>query len=221
MSIEADLLAYYSARASEYERVYDKPERQADLKILRERLPAYFTNRSVLEIACGTGYWTRLLVAKARTVTAVDASSEVLAVARVNQPAARPATLVVADAFALDAVSGSFDAAFAGFWWSHVRLAELRRFLTGLHNRLQPGSVVVMVDNRYVEGSNSPITRRDPEGNTYQARTLDRGTRHEVLKNFPKPREVCAAIEATGGTSTIVRLLDYYWYTCYRVASAV
>jgi ubiquinone/menaquinone biosynthesis C-methylase UbiE len=200
MSSESDLLAYYAARANEYEKVYAKPERQADLRDLHQRMPAYFIDRSVLEIACGTGYWTRLLAARARTITAIDASPEVLAVARTHQPAAHPATFVVADAFALDAVAGSFNAAFVGFWWSHVRQADLPRFLTGLHRRLQPGSLVVVLDNKYVEGSNSPITRTDAEGNTYQRRQLERGTTHEVLKNFPSPTAVQAAIEASGGT---------------------
>jgi hypothetical protein len=33
--------------------------------------------------------------------------------------------------------------------------------------------------------SNTPISRRDADGNTYQRRTLDDGSVHEVLKNFP------------------------------------
>lgn len=50
------LLEYYRRRAAEYEKVYDKPERQADLRRLRAVVPAYFSQRRVLEVACGTGY---------------------------------------------------------------------------------------------------------------------------------------------------------------------
>ena len=39
-----------------------------------------------------------------------------------------------------------------------------------------------MIDNRYVEGSSTPIIRRDRFGNTYQERVLRDGTRHEVLR---------------------------------------
>ena len=141
--------------------------------------------------------------------------------ARTHQPGVHPATFVIADAFALDLVPGSFDAAFVGFWWSHVRHADLPRFLAGLHRRLQPGSLVAVLDNRYVEGSNSPITRTDAEGNTYQRRALDRGTTHEVLKNFPPPDAVRATIEAAGGQHPRIDTLDYYWYATYTVASAV
>ncbi|MDB5865909.1 MAG: hypothetical protein JWO70_3715, partial [Betaproteobacteria bacterium] len=49
---DRQLSAYYAARAGEYERVYDKPERQADLARLRDLIPGYFVDRRVLEIAC-------------------------------------------------------------------------------------------------------------------------------------------------------------------------
>ena len=49
---------YYAERASIYERVYHQPERQADLRQLEADLPAHFAGRHVLELACGTGWWT-------------------------------------------------------------------------------------------------------------------------------------------------------------------
>jgi SAM-dependent methyltransferase len=215
---ESELLAYYAARANEYEKVYAKPERQADLRDLHARMPAYFIDRSVLEVACGTGYWTRLIAARAKTITALDASPEVLAVARIHQPAAHPADFIVADAFGLEVVHGSFDAAFVGFWWSHMLHDDLPRFLTGLHQHLQPGSLVVILDNRYVEGSNWPITRTDEGGNTYQLRQLDSGATHEVLKNFPSPDALRATIESAGGRRLRIHTLEHYWYATYTTA---
>ena len=49
---------YYAERATYYERVYFKPERQPDLRRMEAELPAYFAGRRVLEIACDTGWWT-------------------------------------------------------------------------------------------------------------------------------------------------------------------
>src|SRR5213593_2595304 len=49
---------YYAQRAAYYERVYDKPERQDDLRVMKAWLATPFEGRRVLEIACGTGYWT-------------------------------------------------------------------------------------------------------------------------------------------------------------------
>lgn len=215
-----DLLDYYSARAHEYEQVYAKPERQDDLRHLHELVPAFAAGRRVLEVACGTGYWTRDLATRAASVTASDLSPEVLALARARQPAGDPVQFVRADAYALGEVAGAFDAAFVGFWVSHVLRRDLRRFLDGLHRRLSPGSLAMLIDSRYVEGSNWPVTRTDREGNTYQRRRLNDGTLHEVLKNFLTPAEVRDAIAAAGGSRPAVHELTYYWYATYEVAGA-
>lgn len=78
MSIET----YYARRAQEYERIYAKPERQEDLRTLRSIVEETFRGKHVLEIACGTGYWTEILARSARTVTAVDINEVVLDIAR-------------------------------------------------------------------------------------------------------------------------------------------
>ena len=43
--------------------------------------------------------------------------------------------LFKADAIALEGVPEGCDAAFAGFWWSHIRKSELRRFVANLAAR--------------------------------------------------------------------------------------
>jgi len=50
---------YYAARATEYDKVYAKHERQADLRQIEQWLPSVLAGRSVLEVACGTGYTGR------------------------------------------------------------------------------------------------------------------------------------------------------------------
>src|ERR1044071_1081100 len=149
--------AYYSARAQEYDRVYAKPERQADLGLLAQWLPLRFAQRRVLELACGTGYWTERIAPVAASVVAFDACVEPLALAR-QRCIGSDVTFVSDDAYELGAVGSGFNAAFAGFWFSHVPLARRRCFLTRLHSVLSPSAIVVLLDNRYVEGSNWPIT---------------------------------------------------------------
>ena len=78
----------------------------------------------------------------------------------------------------------------------------------------------MFVDNRYVEGSNWPITRRDAAGNTYQRRTLDNGDEHEVLKNFPSARELEMAIVDAGGAKVFVLELKHYWCATYDVGQS-
>ena len=179
------MLDYYARRAAEYERIYAKPERQDDLRAIEAWLPTQFANRDVLEIACGTGRWTPHGARDCASWLATDLISETIDIARSKPLPEGRVRFALADAYALHEITGEFDAAFAGFWWSHVPLARLPSWLDALHAKLQPGSRVVFIDNLYVEGSSSAIARTDAQGNTYQQRRLDDGSRHEVLKNFP------------------------------------
>jgi hypothetical protein len=56
--VAQDMADYYKRRASYYERVYHKPERQADLRAMEAWIRQPFAGRHVLEVACGTGWWT-------------------------------------------------------------------------------------------------------------------------------------------------------------------
>ena len=211
------LAEYYAARAGEYERIYDKPERQRDLAQLRELIPRYFAGRDVLEIACGTGYWTQFIAPVARGVTAIDVNPETLALARAKKLPAGRVRFRVADVHRLPPELSGFGGAFAGFWWSHMRRAERRPFIDSLHRALRTGAVVVALDNRYVEDSSTPISHRDADGNGYQRRRLADGSEHVVLKNFPTEAELRADI-ATYGTAIEYTALDYYWLLKYEVA---
>ena len=208
--------AYYAQRAKEYERIYDKPERQADLARLRADIPALFEGETVLEIACGTGYWTPLIAARAKSVVAVDYAAETLEIARSKAYAKRNVDFRQADAYRLPAWPRKFSACYAGFWWSHIPVEKIDSFLTDLHLRLAPGARVAFMDNRYVEGSSTPLARRDAAGNTYQERRLADGSRHEILKNFPAEGELQARLERFGIEVRVVGY-QYYWLASYRI----
>ena len=213
-----NLADYYARRAPEYERIYQKPERQADLCSLREFVAKTFAGRDVLEVACGTGWWTEVLAGTARSVVATDINEEVLALAKAKPLERAKVAFQRCDAFQLDTLSGPFDAGFAAFWWSHLTRADLTRFLRAFHLRLQPGSTVVFLDNIFVAGSSTPVSRRDAGGNTYQRRKLDDGTTTEVLKNFPTNDEI-ADLLGDGADNLMVERLTYYWRVCYTCKS--
>lgn len=209
---------YYAARALEYDAVYLKPERQGDLRRIAQRLPDELAGRTVLDVACGTAWWTRCYAPHCPSVTALDASAEMLALARSRLPAG-PGHLVRADAHTLPFRAASFDAAFAGFWWSHLPRVRIVTFLRGLHRVLAPGARVVMVDNRHVAGSSSPVSAADPHGDTWQTRTLGDGRRFDVLKNFPTEAELRADIGPYASTFEHVTW-EYYWAASWTTARA-
>jgi SAM-dependent methyltransferase len=206
---------YYRDRAAEYDAIYAKPERQDDLDRLRGLLARLAEGR-VLEVAAGTGYWTRVLSASASAVTATDINPETLDVARARQYGPAPVTFQVADAYALREVPGEFDTAFIGFFWSHVLRADLPRFLGGLHARLGQGATVTVVDNRYVPGSSTPISRTTPEGDTFQQRTLHDGRGYEIVKNFPERGQFTADVAAVGADVEWTQL-RYFWLATFRL----
>jgi len=214
---EESMARYYAQRAEIYERVYHKPERQPDLRAIEAWLPAQFKDRRVLEIACGTGWWTPHGARDAASWLATDLNPETMAIARTK---AMPAHVrfAAADAYTLQGLEDErFDAAFAGFWWSHVPLARLRPWLAMLHARLEPGAVIVMLDNLYSDDSSTPISRRDADGNSYQLRPLDDGSVHEVLKNFPTRDDAVAAI-APCARDVEWTAHGYYWALRYALA---
>jgi ubiquinone/menaquinone biosynthesis C-methylase UbiE len=212
-----DIMAtYYAQRAAYYERVYFKPERQTDLRAMEASMPAWFAGRDVLEIACGTGWWTPHAARDARTWLATDLNPETMEVARAKT---MPACVQFAtvDAYSMAELGDqTFNAAFAGCWWSHVPLQRLPTWLETLHERMQPGARVVMLDNSYVQTSSTPISRQDAAGNTYQNRQLDDDSLHEVLKNFPTREQAFAML---GPRAHSPQWIEYhhYWVLSYQL----
>src|SRR5262245_13026960 len=111
MTLEADAAAYYSERASEFERVYEKPERQEQLRQLRELVRTRLAGRRVLEPACGTGWWTAVASETAAHMTAFDVNESVLALARAKGLDPQRVTFLAGDAYDPPPLAGPFDAA--------------------------------------------------------------------------------------------------------------
>lgn len=216
MQNNSSLIDYYAKRANEYERIYQKPERQADLAVLRKLCAESLAGQTILEIACGTGYWTQPVSQSAKSIVATDINDETLQIARTKKYFC-DVSIQKADAFSLGPlVKNNFTAGLAMHWWSHLRKSEIKNFLEGYHRIFAPGSLLVFMDNRFAAGSSTPISRTDDEGNTYQLRRLENKTEHEVLKNFPSENEVRRVL---GDSAAEVRWteLPYYWFLTYRL----
>lgn len=208
-----DMVRYYAQRAAEYERIYALPERQGELRTLCEIVESTFVGRRVLDVACGTGYFSAWAARRAASLEGIDANEETLRLARTkNIP---HAVFMQGDAYDLAPSAPPYDGALCTFWWSHMPKARIADFLHGMHRWLVPGACVLLADNRYVAGSNTPIARTDADGNTYQLRSLTDGSKHEVLKNFPAAGEL-VDWALRFGTGVELRQLTYYWILRYR-----
>jgi ubiquinone/menaquinone biosynthesis C-methylase UbiE len=212
--MNSDLIKYYHDRAKEYEKIYSKPERQEDLKTSTAILKELFTDKAVLEIACGTGYWTQRIAETAKTVLATDVNASVIEIGRNKNYQNNNVRYEVADLYDMKP-DLSFDSLFAGFIWSHIALQELNGFLNVMNGLIRPGGQVVIMDNNFVSGSSTPVDDTDEHGNTFQARTLKDGTCHRVLKNFPSGPFLEKKLTGVA-TDTEVIQLEYFWILKYR-----
>lgn len=207
---------YYARRAAEYEKIYLKPERQADLRRLEGIVGKAFPGLRVLEVACGTGYWTKFAAVSAKSILATDFNDEVLDLAKEKDYGTCAVSFLKADAYTLEGIPQGVDAGFHAFWWSHIPKRRIEEFLQAFHSRLATNTPVMMIDNLYVEGSSTPVSRTDENGDTFQTRKLEDGSVYEVLKNFPTPEEIRRQL-ASYCRDIEIELLDYCWVAKYRV----
>jgi len=200
---------YYRARAMEYDLFYQVPERLNELTLLRAWLIERTRGLSILEVAAGTGYWTEIAAPFAQAITATDLNPETLEIAATRR-LGQNVTLRTADAYALPESTTKFDVGMAHLWWSHVERQKRKTFLSHFVSRLRPGATLLMIDQFYVEGLTSPVSREDTWGNQYAIRRLQNGSTYEIVKNFPRPGEPEETFEELCKDISVLRL-QHFW----------
>lgn len=187
-----DLQTYYAQRAQVYEAIYHRPDaaRLTEQENLARAIRVFCKNKDVLEIACGTGWWTVHAAATARHVTATDAVAETLAVAKTKPFPPSRVTFRVADAFDLGALQEKFDAILACFFLSHVAHADRPRFLQSLLQALRPGGMLFLADNKLVPDLGGALVTKPGCPDSFKRRLREDGTEQEVLKNYDTPESL-------------------------------
>jgi demethylmenaquinone methyltransferase/2-methoxy-6-polyprenyl-1,4-benzoquinol methylase len=198
---DAAMRAYYDQRAGEYDQWYlregrfaERPDAgrwHAEVALLRQHVAGFGYGR-LLEIAAGTGWWTRHLARRA-AVTALDYAPGMLAQLQARLLAqGLQAGRVRADAYHLPLAAASFDCCFFGFWLSHVPYARLPDFLGELRRVVRPCGRVMVVDSAPAEPDQAPGVEYLHE------RILNDGSRHAVLKILHTPETLGAALAPLG-----------------------
>ncbi len=147
----SDIVDYYRRRAGEYDEIYEwrDPHRQEEQELLGDAMKRSLRGRRVLEVACGTGYWTEVLSESARMITATDIGEEVIELAKKKRYHC-PVRFKREDAYDLSFDDASFDGGFAFSWFSHMPRHRIDPFLKDFHRVLQDGSRVFIADNVYI-----------------------------------------------------------------------
>jgi demethylmenaquinone methyltransferase/2-methoxy-6-polyprenyl-1,4-benzoquinol methylase len=184
---------YYAERAPEYDDWWYRRGRyqleadalarwQADVAELDAALEAFAPGGSVLELAAGTGSWTRKLARLAERVVAVDANAETLALNTAG------AELVQADVFDWEPQE-PVEVVFFSFWLSHVPEARFDEFWALVRSALRPGGRVFLIDS-------APTGRAGDDER--QLRRLADGREFTIVKRYWQPEELAARVRPLG-----------------------
>jgi trans-aconitate methyltransferase len=150
-----------------------------------------------------------------RSVTAIDINSEMIAIARQKSYPKKNVQFELADMYNYKPLI-KFDGLFGGYIMSHILLQETEMFLSTINSYVQPGGSVILIDNNFVPGSSTEIAETDNEGNTWQLRTLEDGSRHRVLKNFLDEDFLKMRLAPLAKSVEFVKL-KYCWLLKYEV----
>lgn len=208
----AEQIRYYEARAAEYEDLWFRRGRHdrgpafnerwfRETAIIEAAADSFDASGRVLELACGTGVWTRRLASRATQLVAVDSSPATIELnsGRYGTP---NVAYIQADLFDWEP-DGRFDAAFIGFFVSHIPPDRWSAFWTRLASWLEPGASAFIVDD--AAGPGRPYSGDAVEGGPAFAhrRRLADGREYTIVKRFYEPAELVAGLDAVGWDADI------------------
>jgi trans-aconitate methyltransferase len=200
----AEQVSYYRARAPEYDAgALDLPG-GAELETALDR---FGPTGHVLELAPGTGTWTSQLLRHAESITAVDSSPEMIAIASERIERDPRVRFTHADLFRWRP-DRAYDVVFFGFWLSHVPRERFESFWSMVAAGLAPGGRVFFADDAYrtpdelIEGEESSTIRR----------SLEDGTQFRAVKVPYTPRELERLLSDLGWSIEVHQTAGpFYW----------
>ena len=215
-------IEYYRARAAEYDEWvfrkgrYDRGEEHrkqwfAELDEVQRALAASNPGDDILELACGTGIWTKHLVADAKKVVAVDVSFEMLEINH-HRVADNRVIYIEADLFSWKPIE-SFDYIFFGFWLSHIPSSFFDGFWYMIDDALKANGRVFFVDSRFTQDSTAQ-DHQPIERSGRARRKLNDGREFDIAKVFYEPAEFETKLKRLGWKGQIKVTNRFFLYGC-------
>jgi SAM-dependent methyltransferase len=224
--ILAEQLAYYRARAREYDKWFRREglhdlgeEHNARWRLELDRvysaLDTFAPRGDVLELAYGTGEWTIRLAEQAASVVGLDAAPEMreLALAKLQDAGKSNVKLWVDDLFSWQP-DQDYDVVFFAFWLSHVPERHTDRFWRGVHDALRPGgrfffvdAADTVLDRNVIHGSRLP----DRESAT-ELRRLEDGREFRIVRRSFDPDRLTGALGQHGLDTSYVERGEFFVY---------
>lgn len=208
--LAAEMVAYYVARAGEYDDWYLRRGRyahgpvhdtawNAELDVATLWLDGLPLSGEIVELAAGTGWWSPLLASKGE-LSIYDVAEAALDRARERLVAhGLRAHIHVRDAWSEP--DRLVDAVFAGFWLSHVQRDRLVSFVALVRRWLKPGGTFAFIDSRRDPSSGAvdqPDADQADQAAGIHRRRLADGREFRVVKVAYEPDELEVALLAAG-----------------------
>ncbi len=216
-----EMRTYYQERAHEYDEWFYRQGHysqgtEMDARWFAEADEAFAAldtldlTGDVLELAPGTGIWTERLVRTATTITAVDASLEMIEINRAKVSSDRVSYLQ-ADLFSWHP-ERTYDGVLFGFWISHIPLERLDGFLRSVATMLRPGGKVFFADGRRTPGGSFAHDQPPVQDSQLTTRRLNDGRTFEIVKNYYDPVDLAARCMGAGLDITVRETATYFLY---------
>ena len=220
----ADQIAYYRARAGEYDEWWFRTGRydrgadfnaqwHAETAAVEAALVSWLAARrpaEVLELASGTGLFTRLIAPRVARLTAIDASTEVIEINRARVGADN-VDYVQADLFAWRPVR-RYDAIFFSFWLSHVPDQRFAAFWDLVAAALAPGGAVYLIDSAFDPTSTAKDHVLPGRETGIVTRKLNDGREFRIVKVFYQPATLAAKLKPLGWQADLAQTPRYFIY---------
>ena len=217
-----DQVDYYRARAGEYDEWwfrtgrYDRGEEfnarwRDEVAQVEGALGTWLSNkrpRHVLELACGTGLFTRRLAPRVETLTAIDASPEVIAINR-GRVASPNVQYMQADLFAWQP-DRRYDAVFFSFWLSHVPENRFATFWRNVAKALAPDGAAYLIDSAFDPSSTAKDHATPSRESGVVTRKLNDGREFRIVKLFYRPDQLAAKLASIGWRADIAQTDRYF-----------
>jgi ubiquinone/menaquinone biosynthesis C-methylase UbiE len=205
-------MTYYRKRAQEYDETTGQTEDlQRAFARARDLLQQHAPVERILELACGTGTWTRALLPLGGELTAIDASPEMLALAR-QKVGNAVVQFQQADLFQWQPKQ-QYDLVFFANWLSHIPPQRLDAFLGTVARAVRPGGSLAMVDQYAPLQEDREIIVRDvEEGAIYAKRSLLNGQTFLIVKVFYDLQSIEHRLDALDFTVTVHKLDDIFFF---------
>ena len=216
-----EMVEYYRARAPEYDEWWQRQGRYdrgpaanarwfAEIQEVLTDFDACGFTGAILELAPGTGNWTQQLLRTADTITAVDASPEMIDLNRARVQSKR-VTYILADLFTWQP-DRQYDAIFFGFWLSHVPTERLAGFWRTVALALRPGGKLFFLDNLR-EATTTSVDQHLPAADSQlMTRKLNDGRTFQIVKNYFEPARLTAQCQAAGLDVMVKTTTTYFLY---------